>query len=62
MNLCECGGEVTIEYDKKARFGTHYCAVCNDCGGIYPLVADNKIEAEKEWNEKVSETGGWTTP
>lgn len=60
LNPCECGGEVTIRYDEKGSLGTHWYAKCSECGAIYPLFADNRQEAEKEWNEEVSETGDWS--
>ncbi len=33
-------------------------AVCKECGAVYPLMADNRIEAENEWNEIVSNFNG----
>ena len=58
MNPCECGGEVYIRYEMEPIFGTHYTAVCEECGAVYPLMANNRIDAEKEWNEIVSNFGG----
>lgn len=51
LNTCKCGGEVYIRYDIEPTFGTHYTAVCEDCGAVHPLKANNKLDAVREWNE-----------
>ena len=50
LNTCKCGGEVYIRYEMEPMFGTHYTAVCEECGAVYPLKADNKLDAVREWN------------
>ena len=49
MNLCECGGEVIITNKMGCWF-----AICKDCGAHFPLMANNRLDAIKEWNEIVS--------
>ena len=50
LNTCKCGGEVYIRYEMEPILGTHYTAVCEECGAVYPLKADNKLDAVREWN------------
>lgn len=50
MNYCKCGGEVFLEYQEADYTGKYWFAVCNDCGTVIPLKADNRIDAEREWN------------
>ena len=49
MNLCECGGEVIITNKMGCWF-----VICKDCGAHFPLMANNRLDAIKEWNEIVS--------
>ena len=51
MNLCECGGEVHIEYREDTHDTQHWYAVCNDCETEYPLRATSRLDAIREWNE-----------
>ena len=50
LNTCKCGGEVYIRYEMEPILGTHYTAVCEECGAVYPLKVDNKLDAVREWN------------
>lgn len=50
LNTCKCGGEVYIRYEMEPIFGIHYTAVCEECGAVYPLKADNRLDAVREWN------------
>lgn len=47
LNFCECGGEVDLVYT-----GLHYFIVCRECGYVYIVNANNRLDAIKEWNEK----------
>jgi len=47
MNLCECGSEVFITVDRNGR----WYAICKDCDAVFPLIANNRLDAIKEWNE-----------
>lgn len=58
MNPCECGGEVFLYYEMDVKQQIRLFAVCKECGAVYPLMANNRIDAEKEWNEIVSKTEG----
>lgn len=55
MNPCKCGGEVHLDYQQGDYTGQYYYAICNDCGTEYPLKSNNRIDAEREWNNKKEE-------
>ena len=50
MNTCVCGGEVDLDYQQANYTGQFWVAVCRECGKEVPLKADNRIDAEREWN------------
>ena len=52
MNPCKCGGEVHLDYQQGDYTGQYYYAICNDCGAEYPLKSNNRIDAEREWNNR----------
>lgn len=52
MNPCKCGGEVHLDYQQGDYTGQHWYAICNDCEAEYPLKSDNRIDAEREWNNR----------
>lgn len=51
LNTCKCGGEVHLDYQQSDYTGQYWYAICNDCGIEYPLKADNRLDAVREWNE-----------
>ena len=50
LNTCKCGGEVHLDYQQGDYTGQYWYAICNDCGTEYPLKADNRLDAVREWN------------
>ena len=50
LNTCKCGGEVHLDYQQSDYTGQYWYAICNDCGTEYPLKADNRLDAVREWN------------
>ena len=52
MNPCKCGGEVHLDYRQGDYTGQYWYAICNDCETEYPLKSDNRIDAEREWNNR----------
>lgn len=50
LNTCKCGGEVHLDYQQGDYTGQYWYAICNDCGTAYPLKADNRLDAVREWN------------
>lgn len=56
MNTCECGGEVFIEYREGSYVlgcpGNTWQAYCMECGRKYPLKANNRNDAIREWNNR----------
>lgn len=50
LNTCKCGGEVHLDYQKVGYTGQYWYAICNDCGAKYPLKADSRLDAVREWN------------
>ena len=50
LNTCKCGGEVHLDYQQGNYTGQYWYAICNDCGTEYPLKADNRLDAVREWN------------
>jgi len=50
LNTCKCGGEVHLDYLQGDYTGQYWYAICNDCSAEYPLKSNNRIDAEREWN------------
>lgn len=50
LNTCKCGGEVHLDYQQGDYTGQCWYAICDDCGTEYPLKADNRLDAVREWN------------
>lgn len=50
LNTCKCGGEVHLDYQQGDYTGQYWYAICNECGTEYPLKADSRLDAVREWN------------